>query len=258
MLSSLGYQADFASSGNKAIRLAIASADYEVAFIDTTIGDPPIVLLLQQLRNDCRTAGLRIGLLARSGRLEQAEHLARDNSLCLAFSRPHTREAVEWQLRQLAALAPRDFVPLAERRAQAAGALAALAAMASSSGKVYDVGRAKDALLAALNSQEFAAPATKALAHVASPEAQRALVDAASRPGRPIDARRAAAAAFAANAKRFGLLLTKQEIRRQYDRYDRSGSEDPAAQRVYSAILDAVEASAQRAESSQPLKDQGH
>ena len=66
MLSSLGYQTDLAP-GRQAIRLAIASADYEVAFLDTTIDDPPIVLLLQQLRNDCRTAGLRIGLMARGG-----------------------------------------------------------------------------------------------------------------------------------------------------------------------------------------------
>ena len=150
MLSSLGYETDLAATGRQAVRMAIASPDYEVAFLDTTIDGPPIVLLLQELRNDCRTAGLRIGLMAREGRLPQAEGLARGDPLCAAFSRPHTREAVEWQLRQLAALAPRAFVPLAERRAEAGRALAALAAMASSSGKVYDFGRARDTLIAAL------------------------------------------------------------------------------------------------------------
>ena len=100
---------------------------------------------------------------------------------------------------------------------------------------------ARDTLLAALYSPEFTAAASEALAHVASPEAQRALVDVASRPDRPLDVRRAAAAAFRASAERFGVLLTKKEIRRQYDRYDRSGSEPPAAQRVLAAILDVLE-----------------
>ena len=186
MLSSLGYETDLAPTGRQAVRLAIASPDYEVAFLDTTIDGPPIVLLLQELRNDCRTAGLRIGLMAREGRLPQADRLARGDPLCVAFSRPHTREAVQWQLRQLGALAPREFVPLAERRMEAGRALAALAAMASSSGKVYDVGRARDTLLAALYVPEFTAAASAALAHVASPEAQRALVNVASRPDRPL------------------------------------------------------------------------
>ena len=41
-----------ASSGRQALRLALGSPDYELAFIDTTIDDPVAELLVQQFRHD--------------------------------------------------------------------------------------------------------------------------------------------------------------------------------------------------------------
>ena len=120
MLSALGYQTDMASTGRQALHLALGSPDYEIAFIDTTIDDPVAELLVQQFRHDSRTASLRIGVLARSGSIDQAKRIAGEDPLAMAFSRPHTPEAVAWQVNQLATLGPREFVGFDERQSQAA------------------------------------------------------------------------------------------------------------------------------------------
>ena len=244
MLSAAGYQTDTAATGREAIRMASALPDYEVAFLDTTIDDPPAELLLPQLRHDCRTATLRVGVLARAGRLEQAERIAGEDPMAMAFSRPHTPEALRWQLAQLATLAPREFVGLEERQSQAAAALECLAQLATTSGRLYDISRAQSCALAALYVPNLGARAAAVLAHVGTPDAQRGLVDLASRPSQPLDARRAAASAFRLNAQERGVLLSGAEIARQYERYNQSARQEFATQRVLSAVLDCIEAAA--------------
>jgi hypothetical protein len=243
-----------AGNGRQAIRKALASPDYEVAYIDTTIDDPPIELLVQQLRHDCRTARLLVGVSARSGRIEQAERIAREDPFCMAFSRPHTYDVMLWQLGQLGTLAPHDFVTFPERQAEAARALECLATLADSSGKVYDMYRAQDAVLAALAVPALSARAAAVLAHLGTPESQRALVDLASRYSRPLEARRAAVKAFCRNVAKFRVLLSAAEIRRQYDRYNRSASQDVATQRILGAILDCIEGPASPAKTAAPAK----
>ncbi len=252
MLSAAGYRTDMAATGREALRMATASPDYEVAFIDTTIDDPPVELLVQELRHDGRTAGLRIGLLARWGRLAQAQRVAGEDPLCLAFSRPRDPEAVRWQLQQLAALAPREFVAFPERQSQAVRAMRCLAALAATSGKLYDIYRAQDVVLAALYVPKLSVPACEVLAHLGTPAAQRTLVDLASRFTQPIAARRAAAAAFRLNTEKFGVLLAAAEVRRQYDRYKQSGHQDAATQGVLSSLLDSLEAPAQSLKAKAP------
>jgi hypothetical protein len=247
-LSTLGYQIDTAGTGRQALALALASPDYEVAFIDTTIDDPPLGLLVQEFRHDCRTAGLRIGLVARWGRLPQARRIAAEDPLSMAFSRPQDPEAVRWQLAQLATLAPRQFVGARERQAQALRAMRCLGVLAATSTALYDMSRAEGTALAALYVPALSVPACVVLAHRGTAEAQRALVELASRAVQPIAARNAAAGAFRFNTETFGVLLSAAEVRRQYDRYKQSGDQDAATQRVLSSLLDSIEAP------TQPLK----
>ena len=149
-LSLMGYQTDVATTGRQALRMALASPDYEVVFLDTTLDDPVIELLVQQFRRDGRTAALRIGVLARDGSLEKARRIAREDALCLAFSRPHTPEALRWQMGQLATLAPREFVGFEVRQAEAARAWSVWPRWPARRRNYYDLARVQDSLLAAL------------------------------------------------------------------------------------------------------------
>ncbi len=243
MVAPAGFAADTATTGKELVRLATRSPDYELAWIDVSIGRPEIGLLLQELRRDPRTALLRVGLMARSGFLPQAEHLAESDPLAKAFSRPHDEKAAGWQLGQLGTLAPAEFCDFDTRQRQAARALDLLAELSRSSAKLYDLRRVQDALLVALYNRRLAAKAVAVLANLNAAESQRALVEVASRFTQPLDLRQAAAAAFCENRAKHGILLTTEEIRAQYRRYNESEKQDAATQHVLGLILDCLEAS---------------
>ena len=65
------------------------------------------------------------------------------------------------------------------------------------------------------------------MANLNSAGAQRSLVDLSARTVLPIETRRAAALAFGRSVRRHGLLLTNEEIRHLYDRYNASGDQPP-------------------------------
>ena len=58
----------------------------------------------------------------------------------------------------------------------------------------------------------------------------------------PLAERRAAVLGFAAAVQRCGLLLKRNEILLQYDRYNQSETLDAGTQQVLSDVLDAIEA----------------
>jgi hypothetical protein len=240
-LAAAGYQAGLAVNGREAMRLLTGSPDYELALIDAGIDRPLIEQLLQEIRRDCRTADLRVGVLAREGFSDRAERAAEADTSAKAFVRPHDEQAVRWQIDQLAALNPRDFVGHDERQRQAAEAMDLMAEMARSGGKIYDFRRALPAVLTAMNSPALAAKAIAVLGKLNLPEAQRTLAETASRGTAALEVRQAALAALRENIKAHGILLTNREIRRQYDRYNQSAQADRQTQKILGEILDILE-----------------
>ena len=81
----------------------------------------------------------------------------------------------------------------------------------------------------------------RALALLGTPASQRALVDFASQLSVPIDSRGAGRPRFADSVERHGILLTEDEILRQYDRYNASASLDADTQKVFGSLLDTIE-----------------
>jgi hypothetical protein len=80
-----------------------------------------------------------------------------------------------------------------------------------------------------------------ALALLGTPASQRSLVDFASHLSVPVDERQQAARAFAQSVVEHGLLLTQEEILRQYDRYNASEPLDAATQQLLGGLLDTIE-----------------
>ncbi len=241
-LSAAGLKAETAINGREVMLLAASSPDFELALIDAGIDRPPMDLLLQQIRHDYRSADLRMGLIAREGFFDRAEHAAEQDHLAKAFARAHDDTAVSWQLEQLATLRPQDFVGFEERQQQAAEALDLLAELAKSSGKIYDIRRTQNALLTALSNPALSKKAISVLANIPSPEVQRALVETAGRATLPLEIRLAAVAAFRQNTQDHGILLTTAEIQRQYQLYNDNKNSDPDAQKILGMILDCLEA----------------
>ncbi|MCE5266778.1 MAG: hypothetical protein LLG00_02695 [Planctomycetaceae bacterium] len=250
LLATAGYRTHTSFDGRELLSQASRSADYEVALIDVTISRPTAAMLLQQLRHDPRTASIRVGLIAGAGYLDRAEHVAKSDPLTKAFTRPRDDKALRWQLDQLLAIAPQDFVSLQTRQRQAARALDLLAELSRSSNGLYDLHRVQGSVMATLAAPALAPKAVAVLANVNSAEAQRALVDVAGRSAQPLTLRQAAASAFRKNVRDHGVLLTVEEIRQRYDRYNQSEKEDRATQQLLARILDSIEASAPSARKS--------
>jgi CheY-like chemotaxis protein len=245
-LAAAGFETATATSGAEFLRLATLSPDYEMAWIDVSIQSPEIQVLLQQLRREPRTALLRIGLIARDRYAELAERLASGDAMSKAFSRPHDEQGGKWQLEQLQTLAPQEFVPFEERQREAAAALDLLAELAQGSGKLYDLRRVQDAVLTAVYCPKLSIKAIAVLAGMNSPNCQRTLVNVASQLTLPLAVRQAAAKAFRENTQKYGILLTTEEIREQYRRYNASEKLDAPTQHVLSLILDCLEVQAKQ------------
>lgn len=240
-LGAAGYETDTFTTGKELLLQAARLPDYEVALIDMTIDRPVADILVQQLRHDPRTASLRVGFIAKAGHPEQAEHLARLDPLAKAFAQPQDDKAFRWQLEQLATLSPDEFVDFEARQRQAAKALDLLMELSRSSSKLYDLRGVQEYVIAAVYNPKLAAKVMGILADINSAESQRALIEVASRATQPLALRQAAAKAFRQNTQKYGILLTTEEIRRQYTRFNESEKQDAATQHVLGLILDCLE-----------------
>ncbi len=251
-LTARGYEVDAVVGGRAAVEHLIASPDYELVFLDARLSYPPTGRLIQQLRRDGRTAPLPVAVIADHGLYEKAQRMVRDDPRSAAFHRPHAAEAAHWQIDRLAKLPGRAEVPVQERQRQAAQAVAWLAELGAERPGIYDLQRAEDTLRAALFVPALSEQAARVLGSVGTPESQVALVDLASRATQPIEVRRAAADAFARSVRKHGILLTTDQIRRQYDRYNASAEADAQTQKVLGSLLDAIEAPTQPVAAADP------
>ncbi len=237
-------ETDAATSGNEAVRKAWRCPDYELAVIDMATQSPPAEEIVQQLHNDYRTAGLRIALVARSGFLARAQRIAESDPLVIAFSKPIDAAAARWQLGQLNALVPREFVGFSERQALAIRALDCLAKLSQTPGQLFDLQKAENAVLAGLLVPRLSGHAIIVLSNLGTRASQQALVEVASRAANSVPLRKSAAVAFNINVQQFGLLLSQDSIRQQYLRYQQSASQDAAAQQVLADVLGTIESRA--------------
>ena len=222
VLRSRNIATDPATTGHEALRMALRSPDYELMLVDMAAQGPLAEDIVQQVRQDYRTASLRIGLIARSGFLERAQRIAEQDPLTIAFSQPVDAEAARWQFGRLMGLMPREFVGFSERLGVAVRALRCLAKLGETSEQLFDLRRAEDAVLAGLLVPRLSVPAVAVLADIGTLASQGAMVEVANRVASPLTVRRAAAAAFDLNVHRFGLLLGQGAIRLQYVRYNQS------------------------------------
>jgi CheY-like chemotaxis protein len=244
LLGGLGFEVETATEGGRAYQLARESADYEFLLIADMIDRPPLAAIWQRLRHDPRTADLPVGILARPERLPEVQRLVEKDPLSHAF--PHAIDqgaALQVVTRRMLAIGARWSVDGEGRGARAVAALERFAYLAARSEQYpfYDLLRYEPTIERALQRGPHSAAAAEVLGAFGTPSAQRALVELASQHAQPLSQREAAARAFAVAVQRRGLLLTSQEILRQYDRYNQSATQDRDTQRVLGALLDTIE-----------------
>jgi hypothetical protein len=160
---SRGMQVDTAFSGRETFRLASSSPDYALALIDAGVDRPTIDPLVQQIRQDWRTADLRVGVVARSAYFDQAERLERENPLTLSCPRSRSEETSKQQYDRLTALDHDEYVSPESRRRQAAVALDLLDELCGTQRNIYDLSSIREALLTASANSDLNAKAKQVL-----------------------------------------------------------------------------------------------
>jgi hypothetical protein len=251
--------------------MAQQSPDYEFILVDMGIDRPTIQPLLAELNRDPRTARIPVAVTAEDHLFARAKQLVQREPLAMTVisvdeireleagpaiggdAPPKTDSSEvdvptnvtarhETQAQSLLSLAARRLPPAEVRLRQAGQALVYMATMTDRSAqRLYDLRQHEGAILRALDVPTLCARATVVLSQIGSHRAQKSLVDLASQPARPAEMRRAAATAFARSVDRYGVQLTRDEIRQQYDRYNQSRLLDETTQRLLGSVLDAIE-----------------
>lgn len=240
-LTTAGIGADAFNRGRDAVDSSLKRADLEFILVDMNIMVPEVRQVLFELRASPTTGQIPIALLAADGRFDAARRLAEEHQRVIAVPRPHTPEAVAQIAQRLTALAGREAILANERAAQAVQAITWLSELLEKNRPFYNLRRETPAILAALQQADAMKPAIVALARLGTPESQRSLVNFASQPSLPIEARSQAAAAFRDNVAAHGVLLTETEMLRQYERYNASANADAETQKILGTLLDAIE-----------------
>jgi len=245
LLTQLGFDVDTAGTGRDLFRLAVSSADYELALIDDSVRWPECTLLVQELRHDWRTARMPLGVYARSDDRKRLQRMAERDPLVTAIIRPHDVATITWQVDQLLASAGRTRVPFEERQRQAATAVERLAELSDQPGTLYDLLRIEQSLELALLVPKIGPRVVAVLGNLGTHQGQRKLVDLASRWTLPLELRKAAVGAFRTSTQRHGIRLTAAEVDRQYERYNQSQHLDEVTQKILGLLLDHIEATAE-------------
>ena len=257
ILGQYGYASVVVGNSRDLLKTAYQWPDLQLAMVSDSLNDESAWDTLEQLRVHPRTAKLPIALLARPDRVVQDQRLSLQFDDVTVLPESLDREALMEQLPQIVRRLNRDRIPPAERLRRAQLALRWLADWmartdslpgSSSGGRsraMVDWRRLEPQLTAALQVADLREPALRVISQIGSATAQTQLVDIASEQGRDLAERQAAGKAFADSVARFGVLLSRQQIVQQYERYNSSRVLDRATQVLLGSVLDTIEARTQ-------------
>ncbi|QGJ72080.1 Hypothetical protein PBC10988_37950 [Planctomycetales bacterium 10988] len=255
LILDLGYDVQTASTGQEGFKFATVNR-CQLILVASNVAIPGIELTLSQFRHDPRTYAIPIGIY---GKLDQEKYLlnlsertARSRRILVAIDPP----SIEFQIQELLALTPDAWVVLPkEGMEMAERAFAVVAKWSEERTPKYDLKPLISTFEHALFVPQLASSSMKILSNLGTRESQLALIEIAGMDTRPILLRQEAADSFAKSVKKFGTLLTTDEVVNLYDRYNRSEIEPIEVQELLGLMLDAIEEKAKDFAGNQPLTD---
>jgi predicted RecB family endonuclease len=112
----------------------------------------------------------------------------------------------------------------------------------------WDLTQLDRAVVGLAQSTDVSPAICRTLGALGTPQAQSQLLLIVEQPSTPLAVRQAAAAAFQAAVAQHGIFLTREQLQRQYDRYNASAALPEEVRTLNAAILDALEARAKAAQ----------
>jgi HEAT repeat protein len=243
LLTQIGFSGDRAKSGRDLVRMAQQSADYEFIMIGESIAAPHINDVVYMLRHDPRTAGIPIGIVVHDLSIGRANPIAAVDPLTFVLTEPVSVEGLLHQTRPLLLTAKYQKITTPERLAQAKVCLTWIEKVLANQQQFefFHVQRQQQAIINALFVPPLSKHAATALAHIGSDKAQLTLATFASQDTEILNNRVHAVTALQQNLQKYRVLLTRAEILKLYDLYNKSLASPQQNIDVLSDILDAIE-----------------
>jgi hypothetical protein len=270
----LGYRTELAVTGKEAVKAAADSPDVELVIADMKTTLPIVPVLVQELRNDSRTAEIPAAVLSDDGKIltdslkyetqygtlqtlpemQKIDRLSPDNpfavSLSVVYPVIKNDKQAEKTEKDLLRKTGTVIVPPEVRIEQAKKTLGWLTNIietaekktAEKSGQtIYRFENYDETLRRALSSDVLLESALALAAATKSASAQDAIYNIVSDNIFPMPVREQAAAAFKENIERYGILLRGKQVQQLYDRYNASEYEPKETQILLGKIIDLVE-----------------
>jgi HEAT repeat protein len=243
LLAQIGFSGDRAKSGRDLVQMAQQSADYEFIMIGESIAGPHINDVVYMLRHDPRTAGIPIGIVVHDLSIGRANPIAAVDPLTFVLTEPVSVEGLLHQTRPLLLTEKYQEITTPERLAQAKVCLTWIEKVLANQQQFefFNVQRQQQAIINALFVPPLSKHAATALAYIGSDKAQRTLATFASQDTEILNNRVHAVTALQQNLQQYKVLLTRAEILKLYDLYNKSLASPQENIDVLSDILDAIE-----------------
>ena len=173
----------------------------------------------------------------------RARRIESDDPLTVAMPWTLDRILVARQMDRLTQISPSIPVSGSQRRFFAGQAMEWLSQISKSPERYpfWDLSQFDQSIGQVANTPQLSASTCQTLGNLGTPHAQQQLADVASQHQLPLEIRQAAVAALQHAFERHGILLTTEQIRLQYDRYNTSESLPEDTRQVLSSVLDAIE-----------------
>ncbi len=245
-LLSAGMNGLAASTSRNFFDIATSDPDVSLMLISDTLVQPRFDELLRQLRADFRTARLPIGLMVRDGDRNPAiGRMIANDPLTYSFPVAIDGEPLVSNVRRAETLDDADLfsVSLGDRYRHAVMAARWLEKVSSDRSRFsfYELGPHQKQLAGLLYRPGLEDSASAILSNLGTPLAQRELVSFASQSSNPTEKRRVAAESLGRSIEAGSTLLTRGEIKQQYDRYNASEKEPEESREILGSILDSFE-----------------
>lgn len=238
-----GYSTRSATTARDFFDIAQNDPDLELLVITDKIFRPDFSELVQALRSNSRTRRIPILLLVDPENLARAERLAERYKDILVSPMVLNEKVIARQIDNLNAGVDFRDTNEVERGDYAIQALDQLDYYASQPEKYsfFDVLSYESDLTNGLNSPARAEATCRVLGELGTADAQRRLVQLASNLQLPIELRQAAVKSFQVAVEKRGLMLSRQQILNQYERYNNSAEEAKTSQQILGSLLDVLE-----------------
>ena len=244
IVSGTGAKVESVRNGLEFYNAATSSPDWKLLLLTDNMLRPRFNQVIQQLRADWRTRYLPIGVVVSNEQNRLiVRRLAQSDPLIRIIDLNFNTQIVNSQLALFEGLSSSWELTDSSRVIHAAVATQWLAKLSSNRQRYgfYNLQKHEDSIYRMLYVAGRTREATNIAAKLGTARAQRELVNYASQNGQDLDSRQAAVEAFAEAVKEHGVLLTTDEIRLQYSRYNSSATQTEDVQAIFGAMLDAIE-----------------